>query len=279
MGQTAYEYLVKVAYNHANNTVANFQKMYQIEKALAGAAYDTLIGPVGSGVDSYLPQVSGDYDLQLTIDKGWVGTAKEWLGLAADVAVTLHMLDGGGSIISSTNLGKLAKSVFGSVYSFPVSLVYGQRYGLTVSIVDKLIEITGGSSMAKLATGIVGLGDARYYTRHQFPSDVADSAIVSFFQATAVLSEGKLMSVMKSIFEDLADIPNGDSLPEFRIKMLLEYPMKRAEVIELPVVTAVSPDLEAWFNTNKAALINQYGDAPTGIIQIDSRRERKARGR
>lgn len=137
----------------------------------------------------------------------------------------------------------------------------------------------GGNNTMILGTGIVAMGDSRYYTRHKFAADATDAIITGFFTATALLSEAKLISVMKSIMFDDTGIPEGDANPEYRAKLLCTYPGDRATVIELPAVATPSPDFQGWFNSNKSALVNEYGDAPLAIVQHDVRQERKARGR
>jgi len=130
-----------------------------------------------------------------------------------------------------------------------------------------------------MGTGIFAQGDGRWTSRHIFDSEVTNLAMEQYFAALELLSEAKLISILRSIFYSPSGIPDGDSADEFRIKILLKYSDVKSQVIEIPCSPTDHPDVTTWFATNKAKLIDDTGAVPVSYVLLTPHPERKARGR
>lgn len=228
-------------------------------------------GGIASGI--LTADTTGTYELMV---EGQVSdtTLGVLLGDAFDYTLVVTERSTGNALVNTIIQGAGITASFETLFAFAgLALVAGVAYDYEIR--RKKRQNAGGSM--KLATGIVAMGDARYHTRHEFADTATTEQIVAFFTATALLSEAKLISVMVSVFYDGTNIPSADPNAEYRGKLLLQYP-SGPQVVELPCLMTLD-GITAWFNENKAALIDKVGDAPTSIIQADLRSERKARGR
>jgi len=98
-------------------------------------------------------------------------------------------------------------------------------------------------------------------------------------EALASKSEGKLISIMKSIKYDDSAIPAGDTDPEYRIHLLMKFP-KQTKVLEVPAVSSFDSNAFAtWFTANASKIFDEHGDNPTALITPTPKPERKPRGR
>lgn len=138
-------------------------------------------------------------------------------------------------------------------------------------------EIQGENNMF-MGTGVFAQGDARYYTRHMFADGTTEAQVIAFFTALAQRSYCKLISVMKSLTSDMENIP--DSLPgnDLKEKLLVQYEDKTSSIIEIPVAKKPIADLDTWFATNKASIVNQLGSVAETIVKAEYPTQRRARG-
>lgn len=139
-------------------------------------------------------------------------------------------------------------------------------------------------------TGIFALGDARYYTRIEFPdtimvggvpTPVTDSMIHLLYGALGKYSAAKIIAIQKSIYYDNELIPDSnDAAVERRLKILCKFANGDAKQIEIPAATEL-PDLAELLTDLQSHLYTSgtVGSPVTSILKVDSPPERKARGK
>lgn len=140
-----------------------------------------------------------------------------------------------------------------------------------------------------LATGVFARGDARYYTRLEFPESrmvegtpvpTTDSMIRNAFNALTLFTGAKCISVLKGILYDPTGIPDSNDVSvEHRLKVLIRFVGGDVKQIEIPAAD-VLPDLANL----KMTLANFLWHPTTGagiesILKVDAPPERKARGK
>jgi len=139
-------------------------------------------------------------------------------------------------------------------------------------------------------TGIFARGDARYYTRIEFPdtilvdsvpTPITDEMIINLYDALSNYSAAKLIAVQKSIAYEIADIPDSnDAEVERRLKVLCKFANGQVKQIEIPAATAL-PDLTELLSDLQVGLYTSgaIGSPVESILKVDSPPERKARGK
>lgn len=139
-------------------------------------------------------------------------------------------------------------------------------------------------------TGIFARGDARYYTRIEFPdaimvegvlTPVGDSLILDLYDKLSAYTTSKLISIQKGIFYDASDIPDSDDRTvERRLKILCKFDDQSVKQIEIPAATEL-PGLAELFTDLSGCLYTSgaVGSPISAILKVDSPPERKARGK
>lgn len=206
-----------------------------------------------------------DTNLNLVADLTW------------DISVTLWRIDTDEVVMTRVVAGVTAGTAIELIGALAAGS-YTLRYVLSARE-----NKNGGNNNMILGTAIFALGDARYYVRQKFDDAATDAQITAHFDALAQADkcEAKLISVMKSIFYDGTDIPAGDANDEYRMKALVTFGAteEHATVIEIPCLTDKDFNVDAWMEANKADLRNEFGEPGVRAVQVDYRKERKARGR
>jgi hypothetical protein len=141
---------------------------------------------------------------------------------------------------------------------------------------------------ANVYTGVIRMGDGRYYSRSAFDVDAmvsngnatdeadAETKIIAHFQDFADLSGGVLLAVTKSIFYDGAVVvPDADPDFEYEEKILCSTDNGNTAQIRVPAVEPNS-DVQTWF-TNATHLIDPLGYALTKFGEAISHRQKAPR--
>jgi len=138
-----------------------------------------------------------------------------------------------------------------------------------------------------LATGVFAMGDARYYSRVEFPdlnpvTGVAftDAQIIAAFTPMEAISAAKLIAVQKSILYDPTAIPDADPTIEHRVKVLMRWDDNHVSAFEIPCKakgTSLSETSVATAFDQK--IFSKHGGQHGEVIKLDTPPERKARGK
>jgi len=134
-------------------------------------------------------------------------------------------------------------------------------------------------------TGVLRMGDGRYYVRFRLPDGLTgpngeseEQLAVQQAQALAALSGAVLYSVMKGIYllEDESSIPSADPAFEYTAKLLIESTSGEIMQFQIPAVES-SDGVDTWFDANKDKIYFPDGSTAKAIVNRQFPKQRAPR--